>query len=392
MVKAGLTGAEAFEVIEGREVLGGIGEGDEFAADRVPVPGGRGVGGTGGHVGGVARLCGGIGERVVGAVGQDGFLGYFEGGVCAEIVESAPDGGRLDVDGVAAEAVMVRKAALQGAIDEQGYDWAGAVIAVCVLLWGFLGFHAGTLRVLFCRFDGTPAAFLGDEVHRVELRMEDVFAVETGERHWRQDEIPPSAQIAEDGIQETVFGGISDYTESAMCAHNQRAVAVDDVGGLRSAQGGKDGAQLASCGAQGVDEPGHIQGSDVGELIGQAQDQFAVDLGVAIEPVAAEQSGCVVDGAVERADPVGGAQGMVVGVVGLVPARPVPRVSENERGAPRGTPVAAFNCAQRVRVARLGQELCGRHGPFEEPVFTVLVDHGHAAGVSSPDLAAHQQA
>ena len=177
-----------------------------------------------------------------------------------------------------------------------------------------------------------------------------------------------------------------------MCAQNQRAVAVENVGGLRSAQGDKDGAQLAPCGAQGIGKPGHVQGSDVDELVGQAQDQFAVDLGVAIEPVAAEQPGCIVDGAVERANPVGGAQGMVVGVIGLVSARPVPRVPENERGAPRGTPVAAFDCAKCVRVSRLGHELCRWHGALEEVVFTIRIEHGHAAGVSSPDLAAHQQA
>lgn len=148
VVKAGLIRAEAFEVIEWREVLGGIGEGDEFAVDGVPVSEGLGVGGVWGHVGGVAGLCGGIGERIGGAVGEDGFLGHFEGWVCAEVVESAPDGGGLDIDGVVAEAVMVWKAALQGAVDEQGYDWAGAVIADCVLPRGFLGFHTGTLRVL----------------------------------------------------------------------------------------------------------------------------------------------------------------------------------------------------------------------------------------------------
>lgn len=177
-----------------------------------------------------------------------------------------------------------------------------------------------------------------------------------------------------------------------MCAHNQRAVTVEDIGCLRSAQGGEDGAQLAPCGAQGIDEPGYVQGSDVGKLVGQAQDQFAVDLGMAIEPMAAEQSGCVVDGAVERSEPVGGAQGMVVGVVGFVAARPVPRVPENERGAAREASVAAFDSAQSIRVALLGQELCGWHGTFEEQVFTVLVDHGHAAGVPTPDFAAHQQA
>jgi len=112
VVKAGLIRAEAFEVIEGREVLGGIGEGDEFAVDEVPVPGGPGVGGVWGHVGGETSLCGCIRKRIGGAVGEDGFLGYFECGECAEVVESAPDGGRLDFDGVAAEAVVVRKAAL----------------------------------------------------------------------------------------------------------------------------------------------------------------------------------------------------------------------------------------------------------------------------------------
>ncbi len=53
LVKAGLIRAVSFEVIEEREVTGGIGEGDEFAVDGVSIPGGRGVGGVWGHVGGV---------------------------------------------------------------------------------------------------------------------------------------------------------------------------------------------------------------------------------------------------------------------------------------------------------------------------------------------------
>lgn len=42
MAKAGLIRAESFEVIEGREVLDGVGEGDEFAVDRVRRVGARG--------------------------------------------------------------------------------------------------------------------------------------------------------------------------------------------------------------------------------------------------------------------------------------------------------------------------------------------------------------
>lgn len=124
---------EAFEVVEGREVLGGIGDGDEFAVDEVPVPHGRGVHCVDSHVGGQAGLGDRVGEWVVCAVGEDGFFGHFEGGECAEVVESAPDGGGLDIEGVAAEAVMVWEATFEGAVDEQGYDWAAAVIAACVL-------------------------------------------------------------------------------------------------------------------------------------------------------------------------------------------------------------------------------------------------------------------
>lgn len=118
VVEAGSARVEAFEVIEGREVSGGVGEGDEFTVDGVPVSGRRGVEGTGGHVGGVTGLGGGVGERVGGTVGEYGFVRYFEGRVCAKIIQMADNRRGLDVDGVSAEAVVVREAPFQGSVDE----------------------------------------------------------------------------------------------------------------------------------------------------------------------------------------------------------------------------------------------------------------------------------
>ncbi len=49
VVVAGLIGVVAFEAVEGREVADGVGEGDEFAVDEIPVGGGVTLGLVGGE-------------------------------------------------------------------------------------------------------------------------------------------------------------------------------------------------------------------------------------------------------------------------------------------------------------------------------------------------------
>lgn len=51
-LQAGFAGAEAFEIVQGRQVAGGVGEGDEFAVDE-----GRVFDAQAGSVGGVGDLA-----------------------------------------------------------------------------------------------------------------------------------------------------------------------------------------------------------------------------------------------------------------------------------------------------------------------------------------------
>ena len=95
-----------------------VGEGDAFAVDAVPIAEGWGVCRVLGHVGVETGLGGGVGAWVGGAVGENGCFWNFEGGIGAQVVESAPDVGGLDGDGVAAVAVVVRKALFKRPVDE----------------------------------------------------------------------------------------------------------------------------------------------------------------------------------------------------------------------------------------------------------------------------------
>lgn len=109
---------EAFEVVYRWEVLRWVGQGDKFAVDAVPVAEGWGGCRVLGHVGVETGLGGGVGAWVGGTVGEDGCFRHFEGGIGAQVVESAPDGGGLDGDGVTAKAVVVRKSSFESPVDE----------------------------------------------------------------------------------------------------------------------------------------------------------------------------------------------------------------------------------------------------------------------------------
>lgn len=116
--------AEPFQAVKRRQVAGRVREGDQLAVDDIPVSGHH----RHGQVAlGEAGLRYGVRQRVIGARSEDRQLGNLQ---CREpgrqIVEAADDGGGPDVDGVAAEAVMVPLAALQGAVDEDD-DVHGAV-------------------------------------------------------------------------------------------------------------------------------------------------------------------------------------------------------------------------------------------------------------------------
>lgn len=141
-VEAGSAGQEALEVVDGREAGLGIVEGQKFAVHGAPaaargaVPPGLGVCGACGELRGQARLCGHVGERVGGAVGQDVRLGHRQdrdaGG---QLVQAAPDDRLLHGEDAPAEPLVVPVAPLEGPVDEESQEPG------CVLLWGFIGVH-----------------------------------------------------------------------------------------------------------------------------------------------------------------------------------------------------------------------------------------------------------
>ena len=141
-VEAGPVGQEALEAVDGREAGLGIVEGQELAvhggpaAARGAVLPGLGVCGACGELRGQARLCGHVGERVGGAVGQDVRLGHLQdrdaGG---QLVQAAPDDRLLHGEDAPAEPLVVPVAPLEGPVDEESQEPG------CVLLRGFIGVH-----------------------------------------------------------------------------------------------------------------------------------------------------------------------------------------------------------------------------------------------------------
>nr|WP_245795239.1 hypothetical protein [Desulfacinum infernum] len=114
-VEAGSTGQEALEVVDGREAGLGIVEGQELAVHGPPAAAWDvvlpelGVCGACGELRGQARLCGHVGERVGGAVGQDVRLGHIQDRyVGRELVQATSDDKAVDlrVSGIALKGSM----------------------------------------------------------------------------------------------------------------------------------------------------------------------------------------------------------------------------------------------------------------------------------------------
>ena len=124
-VEAGSAGQEALEVVDGREAGLGIVEGQELAVHGAPAAARGavlpelGVCGACGELRSEARLCGHVGERVGGAVGQDVRLGHLQdrdaGG---QLVQAAPDDRLLHGEDAPAEPLVVPVAPLEGPVDE----------------------------------------------------------------------------------------------------------------------------------------------------------------------------------------------------------------------------------------------------------------------------------
>lgn len=126
-VEAGSAAQEALEAVDGREAGLGIVEGQELAVHGAPaaargavLPGVGVLCGACGELRSQARLCGHVGERVGGAVGQDVRLGHLQdrdaGG---QLVQAAPDDRLLHGKDAPAEPLVVPVALLEGPVDEE---------------------------------------------------------------------------------------------------------------------------------------------------------------------------------------------------------------------------------------------------------------------------------
>jgi len=121
-VKAGTARVEALKAVDGGKAGFGVVEGE-----KLPVHGAtvarcgafRDRLEDGCQVLGKARLCGHVGDRISGTVGQDVRLGHLQDGdTGGHLVQAAPDDRLLHGEDAPAEPLVVPAAPLEGAVDE----------------------------------------------------------------------------------------------------------------------------------------------------------------------------------------------------------------------------------------------------------------------------------